>query len=424
MSEGRAFSTALRWFVAAPLLFAGMNVAWSGCNHLDGNLTPGLRQYLPQGSAVSGPDMVSRIDALRPVYERLAKVAGIRPALLYCDDRIFNAMAIGTREQGAVILYEPLVRFLDGRVDEIAAVMSHEFAHLVLDHTRQNEAAARDINRSAQQVAIERYRRTGNVSTAVADAKQFGQIEVAKYSRFHEREADEKGFSLAVTLAGYSGEGSKSLALKLSKLPATERPAYLDTHPRWSERFNKADALTTNQDFLDQASAMLAAKRWQDLSKLVDRWLAVVPDSGAAWYYKGRLILRHPPSRTAITRSFEQSLDRYMYSETLGTRSQEDQAERDDAWYSLCSALFDEGYRRESISCAKYILNNEKRERFRIRNFGEHHQLITSTDGPPPNLLLARNPDGSKLITNDLGVAASRGGYAPAAPQWRAQRFP
>jgi Zn-dependent protease with chaperone function len=415
---------ALRPIAAVAVLSGLAGPAGAGCNHLDGPLAGALRARIPAGSANLPADMAPRVEALRPVYERLAEVSGIRPALLVCDDRIFNAMAIGPREQGAVVFYLPLVRFLDGRTDEIAAVMAHEFAHLVLDHARQNEAAAREITRSAQKVANDRYRRTGNVSAAVEQARQFGQIEVARYSRFHEREADEKGFSLAVTLGGYSGEGGKNLALALSKLPATARPAYLETHPGWVERFSKADVLTINQDYLNQAAALYAGRRWRDLAQLVDRWLAAVPDSGAAWYYKGRLILRKPASPSAITRTFEQSLARYMDNETLGTRSQEDQAERDDAWYSLCSALFDEGYRRESIACSKYILDSAKRERFRIRNFGEHHQLITSTDSPPPDLFLARNPDGGKLITNDAGVAASRGDFATAAPQWRAQRFP
>jgi Zn-dependent protease with chaperone function len=411
--------------IAALAVLAGLaGPVDAGCNHLDGQLTRALRARIPPGSATLAADMAPRVDALRPVYERLAEVSGIRPALLVCDDRIFNAMAIGPREQGAVVFYLPLVRFLDGRTDEIAAVMAHEFAHLVLDHARQNEAAAREISRSAQKVANDQYRRTGNVSAAVAQATQFGQLEVARYSRFHEREADEKGFSLAVTLGGYSGEGGKQLALELSKRSAADRPAYLETHPGWLERFSKADLLTINQDYLNQAAALYAGRRWRDLAQLVDRWLAVVPDSGAAWYYKGRLILRQPASRSAITRTFEQSLARYMNNETLGTRSQEDQAERDDAWYSLCSALFDEGYQRESIACSKYILDNGKRERFRVRNFGEHHQLITSTDSPAPDLFLARNPDGGKLITNDAGVAASRGSYSSAAPQWRVQRFP
>ncbi len=411
--------------IAAVAVLSGLaGPAEAGCTLLDGHLTSALRARIPPGAASLPADAAPRVDALRPVFDRLVQVSGIRPALLVCDDRIFNAMAIGTREQGAVVFYLPLVRFLDGRADEIAAVMAHEFAHLALDHARQNEAAAREITRSAQKLANDQYRRTGNVSAAVAQARQFGQIEVARYSRSHEREADEKGFSLAVTLGGYSGEGSKNLALALSKLPMAERPAYLETHPGWIERFSKADLLTINQDYLNQAAALYSGRRWRDLAELVDRWLVAVPDSGAAWYYKGKLVLRQPASRSAITRTFEQSLARYMDNETLGTRSQEDQAERDDAWYSLCSALFDEGYRRESIACSKYILDNNKRERFRIRNFGEHHQLITSTDSPPPDLFVARNPDGGKLITNHVGVAASRGNYSPAAPQWRAQRLP
>lgn len=402
--------------------FAGSAIA--GCTLLEGAAISQVKEDLARGPAVIPADLMPAVDALRPVYRRIAQVASIRPTLLICDDALMNAMARGTREQGALIFYLPLIRLMQGDADEIASVMGHEFAHLTLDHTRRADEAAQAIVRSAQEQAKDQYRRTRDAQASVAQARQFGQVEYARYSRSMEREADDKGFSFAVTLGGYRGEGMMNLRRKLGNLSTSDKPAYLQTHPGWQERYNKADALTTNQEFLDQANVLMAAKRWGDLALLVDRWLKVVPDSGAAWYYRGRLIVRQGASRSAITRTFEQSLDRYVDNQTLGTHSQEDQLEHDDAWYWLCNALFDEGYRRESISCSGHIQDSARRERFRVRNFGTDHQLITSKDKSSARLYMARNPDGGKLITNDADVAASRGTYSAAAPQWRAQRFP
>lgn len=413
----------LLWMVGLAALAAASGGAWAVCVQLDGIELPELQARLAERPPTWDAGLTPGIEALRPVYQRLSQAAGVRPALLVCDNPVFNATAEGTRERGAVVFFLPLVRFLDGRSDEVAAVMAHEFAHLLLQHTQQNAAAARNIGQWAQRIAIDQYRRTGDAAAAVARAKQLGEVEVAKYSRAHEREADEKGFSLAVTLAGFSGEGAKNLARKFGKLPASERPAYLDTHPGWLERFDKADLLTLNQRYLDQAAPLLQAHRWPELEALVERWLQVVPDSGAAWYYKGRLLARKPASRSTITRTFEESLARYVDNGVLGTRSQEDQAELDDAWYSLCRALHDEGFRHESAACSKYIVSEEKRELFRTRVF-RGHLLVGGGDPPAGNLLMARNADGSKLITNDRSVAASRGAYLPMAPAWRAQRFP
>lgn len=413
---GAIVLAALSGFFAEP--------APAGCSLIEGSPNPTIRDELARGPAVVPPALDPAVEALRPVYRRISQVAGIKPPLLLCDDAIVNAMAKGTREQGALIFYLPLVRLTGGDANEIAAVMGHELAHLALDHARKNDEAVRDISRSATRVANDEYRRTRDSKAAISEAKRYGELEVARYSRAKEREADEKGFSLAVTLGGYQGEGMRSIERKMAQMPSSDKPAYLQSHPGWQERYTKADALTTNQEFLDQANALMSAKRWGELARLVDRWLKVVPDSGAAWYYRGRLIVRQGAARATITRTFEQSLDRYVDNQTLGTLSQEDQAERDDAWYWLCNALFDEGYRRESISCSGYIRSNDKRERFRVRNFGTDHQIISSTTSPAAGLFMARNPDGGKLITNDRGVAASRGAYSTAAPEWRAQRFP
>jgi len=249
-------------------------------------------------------------------------------------------------------------------------------------------------------------------------------IEFSKFSRAVEMEADEKGFSLAVTLAKFNGEGFKSFARKLSKLPPSDRPPYLNSHPGWLERFEKADLLTLNQHYMDSAQVLFAKRDWKALSGLLKLWLHQIPASGAAWYYEGRVLARTSKNPSQISRTFEEAASLYVENPVLGVRSQEDQAESDDVWSYLCLALFDEGYKYESANCSRRITNEGKREQFKTKAFGGL-LIVAGNEQPTGNhLLVAREPGGSKLFTNDVSIAASRGTYKPVSPVWKAIRYP
>ena len=399
-------------------------VAHAACAQLDGMRVPELESSLVDAKKVLVGETVQQAELLTAIYQRIAAASRVRPALLLCNDRILNAVAFGSPDKGMIQFYTPMLDFLKGDVDELAAVMAHEFSHIVLNHTQQRSNATSNVGNWAQRVAQEHYRRNGNEKAAVKHAVDLGVAELAKFSRVQEREADDKGFSLAVTLAKFNGEGAKSLALKFNKLPSSQRPPYLESHPGWLERYEKADVLALNQDYINLANASLLQGDWPALSATVTRWLRDIPASGAAWYYKGRLLVRMSKSRSKISQTFEESLSNYVENSTLGVRSQEDQSELDDAWYHLCLALYDEGYQYESASCYRRIVREEKRLAFQKRTFRSMLIVGGSDRQSGSDLLVARGSTGGKLITNDRSVALSRAAYKPVTPDWKVIRFP
>jgi hypothetical protein len=399
---------------------------FAACAQLDGMRIPALNQYLVGARELQSTKAARHIEPLKSVYARIASVANVRPALIVCsrDELGFNAEAKGNAREGAIIFDLPMLEFLDDNVDEIAAVMAHEFAHLLLDHQSQKVTIYSNLTSWAKAIAWDRYQRTGDAGRAVQSAEDFKNIEFMKFSRAVEREADDKGFSLAVTLAKFSGDGLKNFARKLSKLPPSNLPPYLDDHPGWLERFEKADLLALNQHYMDSAQALFAKRDLKALSGLLKLWLRLIPASGAAWYYEGRILAHTSKNPSKITRAFEEAASLYAENPVLGVRSQEDQAESGDVWSYLCLALFDEGYKYESANCSRRITNEVKREQFKTETFGGL-LIVAGNEQPTGNhLLVAREPDGSKLFTNDVSIAASRGAYKPVSPVWKAIRYP
>ena len=413
------FALALVGFLGSMLHFTG---AFAACAQIDGNRIPHLDEYLVDIRQLN-TKMARHIEPLKNVYARIAPEAKIRPALWACDSNNFNASAFGDSREGAVIFNLPFLDFLDVNIDEIAAVMAHEMSHIIFNHTGHDKSVKANLSAWAKAIAQQQYQRTGDVNRAVQTGLEFREIEFNKYSRFTEREADDKGFSLAVTLAKFNGEGFKSFAKKLSKLPPSNRPPYLDSHPGWMERLDKADILTINQHYMDSARALFLNHNWKALTAHVNDWLIKIPESGAAWYYQGRILSRNSRNSTKITRVFEEAASLFVENPVLGTRSQEDQIEADHVWFYLCLALFDEGYKYESANCSRRISNESTMEEFHEKTFGGL-LIVAGPEQSAGNLLVAREPDGSKLFTNDQSIAASRGAYKPVSPAWRAIRFP
>lgn len=397
--------------------------ALAACAQIEGNRIPGLDEYLVEVRHFQNTKMARHYESLRNVYARIAPVAKIRPALLVCDNDKLNASAFGDSRAGFIIFFLPMLEFLDGNIDEIAAVMAHEISHVLLNHSGHDKAVHSNLTAWAKAIAQQQYRKTGDVDRAVQAGQEFRAIEFMKYSRFTEREADDKGFSLAVTLAKYNGEGFKSFAKKLSKLPSSNRPPYLDSHPGWMERLDKADILTINQQYMDSARALFSDRDWKTLTAHVNDWLIKIPESGAAWYYQGRILSRNSRNSSKIARALEEAAARFVDNPVLGTRSQEDQMEASHVWFYLCLALFDEGYKYESANCSRRISDESAFEKFHEQTFGGM-LIVAGPEQSAGNLLVAREPDGSKLFTNDQSIAASRGTYKPVSPAWRAIRYP
>ena len=133
---------------------------------------------------------------------------------------------------GKIAVYTGLIDKLKITDDELAAVMGHEIAHALREHSREraSEQAIAGIGIS--------------VVAAVAGVGQIGQkgMEYAYQgllglpnSRQHETEADRIGVELAAR-AGYDPRAAITLWQKMGKVGGGEPPKFLSTHPSRSER--------------------------------------------------------------------------------------------------------------------------------------------------------------------------------------------
>ncbi len=133
---------------------------------------------------------------------------------------------------GKIAVYTGLIEKLRLTDDELAAVMGHEIAHALREHSREraSEQAIAGIGIS--------------IVAAVAGVGQIGQkgMEYAYQgllglpnSRSHETEADRIGVELAAR-AGYDPRAAISLWQKMGQTGGSESPKFMSTHPPRADR--------------------------------------------------------------------------------------------------------------------------------------------------------------------------------------------
>ena len=133
---------------------------------------------------------------------------------------------------GKIAVYTGLIDKLKITDDELAAVMGHEIAHALREHSREraSEQAIAGIGIS--------------IVAAVAGVGQIGQkgMEYAYQgllglpnSRAHETEADRIGVELAAR-AGYDPRAAITLWQKMGQVGGGEPPKFMSTHPPRSDR--------------------------------------------------------------------------------------------------------------------------------------------------------------------------------------------
>ncbi|MEC5384370.1 M48 family metalloprotease [Uliginosibacterium sp. H3] len=417
MTRPAAPLRALRHLLAGAVLTLTASyatAAGSPCMQVAGPPIPDLRSALvgaqrgivaAEPGSVPGKVSPAGIQTLRTAYARISQAAKLSPVLLLCDSKQLNAFAGYLRADLPAVAFEAqLLTFLQDNEGEVASVLGHEFAHILLGH------------------ALQRARAEAILSRSDASPEQ-KQLAFSRFSREKESRADEKGFSLAVSLAGYPADSQQNAVGKLLRESGTTHATYLDSHPGWLERKNKATHLSSNQHYIAQARQLGRTQNMRALGELTQTWLQAFPDSGAGWYYRGIYLIRQNKNGSGVTKAFETAVNNYLGSTDLGALAQEDEAEVDYAWLQLCSALFAEGYREESLNCHGRIRSAALREDFARRTF-DSHVIVAGDRQNRSDIWLARSASGSKLITNDESIAASNKQYAKLPPTWTAMRFP
>jgi predicted Zn-dependent protease len=133
---------------------------------------------------------------------------------------------------GKMAIYTGLINKLGASDDEIAAVMGHEIAHALREHSREQMSQA-----VGTQAAI-------GIAGAIFGVGELGQnvagmvadVTLLKpKSRGMETESDRIGIELAAR-AGYNPQAAVTLWQKMEKLAGGQPPKWLSTHPPHGDR--------------------------------------------------------------------------------------------------------------------------------------------------------------------------------------------
>ena len=137
---------------------------------------------------------------------------------------------------GKMAVYSGLLDAVKPSDDELAAVMGHEIAHALREHSREQALRDQQIAFASILVGV-----ALGSDEAMETTGRIGQIGYGfKYSREAEGEADLLGLELAAR-AGYDPRAAVSLWQKMARADAGRPPEFLSTHP---DPANRQAALT------------------------------------------------------------------------------------------------------------------------------------------------------------------------------------
>ncbi len=192
------------------------------------------KAILKREKLVKNPKLVERV---KRVFEKLYKALPDKYKKLYdwkvyvLDNPQVNAFAL---PNGNIFVYKGLLDFVKSD-DELAAVLAHEMAHVILRHGAEK-------NSTYEVASLGEYLLLGKLSPAY---RQIGSllyeagVSIAfllPYSREQEREADEVGL-LIMQRAGFNLDGAVKLWERMTKKFAKEEPPeFLSDHPLSKER--------------------------------------------------------------------------------------------------------------------------------------------------------------------------------------------
>lgn len=142
---------------------------------------------------------------------------------------------------GRIAFYSGILDTLRMSDDEVAAVMGHEIAHALREHSRVQQGKALATSVGTQLLgAIISYKAGVDPSLTSDAARAATSLAGLKYSRDDEREADLVGLDIAAR-AGFDPRAGVVLWQKMGQLSKSSPPAILSTHPMGPERIAKIE---------------------------------------------------------------------------------------------------------------------------------------------------------------------------------------
>ena len=151
---------------------------------------------------------------------------------------------------GKIMVYTGLVQKLNATDSELAAVLGHEIAHALREHSRERISRAYAEQLALAGIAVA----TGAGQNTMAIASQVSAVTFQlPHSREQEAEADRIGLEL-MARAGYDPNAAVSLWRKMGKLGGSG-PEFLSTHPSSESRIHDLQAAVPRVQPLYQAAA-------------------------------------------------------------------------------------------------------------------------------------------------------------------------
>jgi predicted Zn-dependent protease len=135
---------------------------------------------------------------------------------------------------GKMAMYTGLIQKLNATDEELAAVMGHEIAHALREHSR--EQVSRQMGTQMAVGIAGALFGLGDLGQSVAGMVADVTLNLPQ-SRTAEQEADRIGVELAAR-AGYDPRAAISLWQKMEKLGGSQPPKFLSTHPPHEDRIS------------------------------------------------------------------------------------------------------------------------------------------------------------------------------------------
>ena len=145
------------------------------------------------------------------------------------NDKTVNAWCM---PGGKIAVYTGIINSLKLTDAELAAVIGHEIAHALREHSR--EQASQDQLKNVGIFAVSQVAGLGDLGTAAINMAAHYTISLP-FSRSHESEADLMGLEL-MARAGYDPNAAVNVWKKMSETNGNSTPQFLSTHPSHETR--------------------------------------------------------------------------------------------------------------------------------------------------------------------------------------------
>ncbi len=175
------------------------------------------------------------IKKLMLAHLRITRAAGVHAELLIVDGNDPNAFAGPFQQQQVIAINIGMLKLVGDDIDEFAALLGHEAAHLAKKHAEANESRSKTFDAIGTLAAL--GLQSAGVPAAGTIAGMGVQLIDASYSRDQEREADALGVGYAME-AKYDPEGALRLHEKILKVSGGSLLPFLSSHPSSQERID------------------------------------------------------------------------------------------------------------------------------------------------------------------------------------------